>query len=1407
MQKTDFGFEIFIHDDASNDGTSLIIRKYQMENPERIRLLIQPENQYSNGKGLYEIYTRIAFPQLRGKYIAICEGDDYWTDPLKLQKQVNFLESNPDYSICFHNVGIVEDGRIDFERNSINTGLVNCEKQDFTLSDLIAGNFIPNCSVVYRNEIIDYPDIFSKLPFPDWPLHIIFAQKGKIWLIPEFMANHKYSPTGLWNGLSVPEQKNANCHFLMSLVWLLPAKFHQQIIHSLQIYSHPEELISFWDVFSLAYSYGKNEKEEQNNQLRKLAVNENKNCADPKSINSQQIFHIELLNTSPSGEGNKTLVEISGWFYNSESAKQPNVIITADSTHVAGIVFHIQRPDVEAQYGKLNYMPGFNEKFVVERSNSTLRFINSENNKILSQRKLCRFDSKKFQNTRNPFIFIFKKIFYGNGLKYLLFPAKSFICLKSNLNNLPVEKFRNDNHLDAKPVLSDYEAWIEQNTLSADTMKALQKQTSHLGITPKISLLIILENIAFQFFDEMLLSLKHQIYPYWEVCLAMGVNTNPEILELVDQNKGSFNIRILEKQGNSRASTLNELAELTNGEWLLIAEPDGLFEPDALFEFARVLQGNTGPVIVYSDEDYVNDHGKRFDPVFKPDWSYVRFLSSNYLHRPVCINHKVFEEMGGFRENSDQVCEFDLLLRISEVYSRITHLPKVLYHNRSYCRNRQNIPKNNIATTATEKALREHIKRKNYSIGVYPGNFLKKDGIPVFQLDCAEHEPTVEIIIPAKNNHTLTQRCINSIFTKTAYQNYNILLIDNESDDPKTLAYYNSIHDNRIRIQMIKNQFDEFSFGFLMNEAVKLSLAEYLIFLNNDIEIIEPRWLNRMMAYQLINGVGAVGARLLFPDGSIQHAGVFLGYGLEKMPDHIFRGWKNDKRRQEGEVETSCERMAVTAACMLTSRNLFLEMGGFNQSEFAVCYNDVDYCIRLHKKGFSTVFCSGATLLHFESMTRNNSVEIKEILAFHQKYKGLRDPFFNQNLKNNGFFEVCPQTSVNYSECIKRPLKILFYSHNFNNEGAPKIIYHLAKALIAKDYNVTMVSPYTGIEIESLTRAGIKTLIFANKDDQPPEFLYGKEEGFPFLGESITQVIQSEKPDLVFVNVLFSFYVVNIAASLHIPCVWMIHESFDVESQKTITPHFNMNNYAKAFQQASSVIFCTPFSEQFYQSYNVKKNFRVIRNSIGPLCSKINLKIDEKTEARKKLNIKPSEVVVLNVGSLAEHKNQELLVRAAIHLKDKPIRFFLAGSTNEKAYVGKIKISISESELEEKVILPGEIMDIDLYYKAADIFCFVSTNETYPLAVLEAMAFGLPVIATPINGVNEQVRFGINALKADCYDAKGLAANILKLAGDEELRHQLGRNSKIIFDYLNDFDEMVSSHEKLILDAFQTYSG
>lgn len=267
-QKVDFALELIVHDDASTDGTVDLIKKYADSYPEIVKPILRPNNLMSSGLGIFQIYTQYLFPLAKGKYIAICEGDDFWTDRTKLQQQIDFLEENPQYSLCFHKVGILKNEHTNFDIYDEYHRRILGDRTEFTFTDLLKDNIIPNCSVVYRNIISDFPDLFKNLIFPDWPLHILYAEQGKLGYINKFMAVHREHNLGLWNGSPHVERVKSIIGFYMDLLQHCGQQYHTIINESLERYTKGTNPADLGRDFEIGYSYGAFKKQQETDNLR-----------------------------------------------------------------------------------------------------------------------------------------------------------------------------------------------------------------------------------------------------------------------------------------------------------------------------------------------------------------------------------------------------------------------------------------------------------------------------------------------------------------------------------------------------------------------------------------------------------------------------------------------------------------------------------------------------------------------------------------------------------------------------------------------------------------------------------------------------------------------------------------------------------------------------------------------------------------------------------------------------------------------------------------------------------------------------------------------------------------------------------------------------------------------------------
>ncbi|HEY6333525.1 MAG TPA: glycosyltransferase family 2 protein, partial [Blastocatellia bacterium] len=458
-----------------------------------------------------------------------------------------------------------------------------------------------------------------------------------------------------------------------------------------------------------------------------------------------------------------------------------------------------------------------------------------------------------------------------------------------------------------------------------------------------------------------------QYYPYWELCICDDASSQPEVAEILDQySRKDSRIRVLmSKTRRGIAETSNAALRLATGEFAGFLDHDDELTPDALFEVVRTLQVVEGDLI-YSDEDKIDFNGDRCDPFAKPAWSPDLFLSTNYLCHFSVYRRAILEKIGGLRAGVEGSQDYDLALRFIEHTDRVVHIPKILYHWRKVSGSAAAaVGAKPYAYESAAKALGEAIRRRGIAGEIVP------DKMPgYYRVKRRVLQRTkVSIIIPSRDRLNLLGRCIDSIETKTDYGDYEIIIVDNGSRQPDTLRYLSDTSHKVIRDD------SPFNFSKLNNIAAAAASGEYLLMLNNDTEVISPEWISAMVEQAERPEVGAVGGKLLYPGGTVQHAGVILGIG--GVASHSHRGSVG----QPGSCYFNFPNIigdysAVTAACLMIRKELFTRIGGFNERSLAVSFNDVDLCLRLRRLGLLVVFTPYALLYHHESASRSKRVNM-----------------------------------------------------------------------------------------------------------------------------------------------------------------------------------------------------------------------------------------------------------------------------------------------------------------------------------------------------------------------------------------------------------------------------------------------
>ncbi len=548
---------------------------------------------------------------------------------------------------------------------------------------------------------------------------------------------------------------------------------------------------------------------------------------------------------------------------------------------------------------------------------------------------------------------------------------------------------------------------VRNNRLRASDLARLRDEAISFDYRPLVSILLPVFHPERECLERTLDSVVSQVYPRWELCVCGDGSTKEHAEDILNRyQRLDERIKVTYLEGDTSVSgLLNAALSPARGEFAGLLNHGDELAPDALFEVVKLLQDRPRADLIYSDVDEIDENRNRSNPYFKPDWSPDLLLSTNYVSHLSVYRRSLLEEIGGFRKSFDGCHEYDLVLRATEQTDEIYHVPKVLYHRRVVARSLSSSldgDRNRVRDRALQ-ALSEALKRRSLQGSVEEGN-LPDHFRTRFKI---RGEPKVSVIIPTRDNVSLLRNCIESIERLTTYRNYELLIVDNDSQDPATVEYLASIPHRVIPFR------EEFNYSRINNVGVSYAKGEYILLLNDDMEVISGEWLEAMLEHAQRSEVGAVGAKLLYPDGRIQHAGIILGVGNPWGPGvamHSHQFYRSDSPGHAGTLAATANYSAVTAACIMFRRSLFDELGGLDEENLPIQFNDVDLCLRMREKGYSIVYTPYAELYHHESVSRGHwRGDFRENLYLRERWgRELDDdPYYNPNFsRGNGDFNL-----------------------------------------------------------------------------------------------------------------------------------------------------------------------------------------------------------------------------------------------------------------------------------------------------------------------------------------------------------------------------------------------------------------
>ena len=624
------------------------------------------------------------------------------------------------------------------------------------------------------------------------------------------------------------------------------------------------------------------------------------------------------------------------------------------------------------------------------------------NNKTLKELEVDNYIQKK--NILRTIKRIFNVI--GRTIKltwerhhFLVPPRMLKQYLTSFKNNM---KSGNINELFYEPTnTTDYNNWLKENEHTPEYKK--------LKYNPLFSVVIPTYNVSRKLLTECINSVLDQSYENFEICISDDSSTLSETIETLKGYESNPKIKINYRTKNGHISeNTNSAIKLATGDFIALLDNDDILSKDALYYMALKLNEDKDLDLIYSDEDKLNFEGVRMEPDFKPDYSKDLLLSTNYFCHLVVFRKDILNKTGLFRTEYNGAQDYDLFLRIASVTNKIGHINKILYHWRMIEGSTSSgISNKNYALDAGKKALLDYFKKNNIKA-------LVRENLETNRYDIEyilDKEPKISIIIPTKDKSDVLDTCLKSIYEKTNYKNYEIIVIDNNSEEDSTFELLKKYENEHKNFKSYRYECP-FNYSYLNNEGVKKATGEYIVLLNNDTEVITPDWLKLMVGYASQKHVGCVGAKLLYPNRTIQHAGVIIGLG--GIGTHAYVTVKEDEVGYFARLKSVYDWSCVTAACLMISKEKFELVNGLEE-KLTVAYNDVDFNLKMLEEGLYNVVLPQVKLFHYESLSRgydNSGEKFKrfkretDYMCDKWKEKILFDRFYNDNFTYRFWFKL-----------------------------------------------------------------------------------------------------------------------------------------------------------------------------------------------------------------------------------------------------------------------------------------------------------------------------------------------------------------------------------------------------------------
>lgn len=878
-----------------------------------------------------------------------------------------------------------------------------------------------------------------------------------------------------------------------------------------------------------------------------------------------------------------------------------------------------------------------------------------------------------------------------------------------------------------------YAAWQRANALTPRLLALYAGTAKQIGPDgPRFTLLVDARDCHATHLRELADSLAAQIYPHWEACFVgaeAAPADDPRCRAVAAAKRSDF------------VPALNAALAQSTGTHVAWLPGHSRLSADAFAEVAERLSRQPNLELVYTDEDRMDDAGQRHDPVFKPAWSPALADSGLFPGYLSVVRRDRVRNLGAFRDEFPLLPWSDLLWRLGDALpaEQVAHVPLVCHHARA------SVP---LETDPADPAVEEARRSLAYAArrrGRHTAPFLPPAGhhrrIRYHQFRA---EPdilqrlAVTIVIPTRDRLHLLQECIELLEETVDWRHAKLVIVDDHSRDADAVRYLAAIQqrtDLHCVVVRPEDRSAPFNYSHLVNLAQPHLTTPLVLHLNNDVNALEPGWLEEMATWFLQPDVGVVGARLLYPDKTLNHTGIVIGPhgGLADTPfakvdpAQVPLVWHAAAR----------EVSAVTGACLMTRTALYRELGGFDERDFGVAYNDVDYCLRVRAAGHRVIYTPQAQMMHWGSATRGVTFDDSEHIAFVRRYPGYRDPYLSRHLQLEG---VQLQTNVAAARTERAGrLRLLLLTHNLNLEGAPLFLLDYATWMAREaGFGLEVLSAQDGPLRSAFEALGARVTLV----DEEAIYRSPDEEVFHQRIADVAHQLDWDKIDLVVCNTLVSFWGVFLARSAAKPSLFYIHESSTVfrffEQKLALDLH---RLVGQAFAETTRALFLCAATRAYYEDLNTRDTFRIIPSWIRLEEIDTFRRTHSRAELRRRYGFADDEVVIANIGTVCERKGQHVFLRAIEHFNRQghrgKFRFVMVGA-RPGIYLDLLQRDLKRLALDNVTLIP-ETRDVFDFFVAADLFVCTSYEESFPRVVMEAMAFRTPIVSTDVHGIVDMI--------------------------------------------------------------------